>query len=441
MKVQSEWDKKIFPRLSKTFGSPSDINGDGKVDILVLDIRDGARPNGPFVAGFFDPIDLNPDLPGSFLRSNEREVLYMDGRELVQILGRDPLAFLSTLAHEFQHLIRYPRMLNRGFLDEIWINEGTSEVASDLAGFGPQQSRLDCLAGALDSPCAGGGNGVSLQNWFTNPENESSYILKQYSYAYAYMNYLYENSGITRAERNRFFFESVNGRPNSGSIGSNTGSLVDLFEETTRGGPNGLLPSETELNHTKLLNIFWLLWLEASSEDIDRSGMIRANPPGSPENFDLTGFLDNYSLPGNWSMTYSEFPIRNSIPGSLLPGAAYFLHSPFPQLESRLADRGTRTMTAAPGIYPDRNLLTHSGLDFQARDFSPSWKKGIQKPIGKNLWVEFRDRESKEAKALDPKGIHSKDFSPESEESKSDHKNYSGKPNPVPLCGHGFLNF
>ena len=43
------FDTKIHPAIINTFGSPSDINQDNRIDIFILDIRDGAKTNGPFV--------------------------------------------------------------------------------------------------------------------------------------------------------------------------------------------------------------------------------------------------------------------------------------------------------------------------------------------------------------------------------------------------------
>lgn len=272
-----DFDTKIHPRLVSAFGTPSDTNGDGKVDVFILDIRDGAVPNGPFVAGFFDPVDLYMDNPLSFVRSNEREILYMDGRELVRLTSRDPLAFGSTLAHEYQHLIRFPRMSQANETDSVWINEGTSELASDLAGFGPQSHRIRCLIGHKDSPCVGGGNGVSLLQWGTGSSGDESYILKQYSYAYAFLRYLYHSSGGDESRRNQFLFESVNG--NAQNIrGSNVLALMELFRRSTQNttadssNPLGATTAET---FQILLHGFW-------GQILDGSDLTRITRSGNP---------------------------------------------------------------------------------------------------------------------------------------------------------------
>ncbi|WP_232369252.1 peptidase MA family protein [Leptospira abararensis] len=224
VKFARDFDTITYPALIATFGTPSDIDGDGKVKILVMDIRDGATANSAYVAGYFDPMNYFPDNLFSRVRSNYAEVLYLDGKELIAAINHDPNAFASTAAHEFQHLLRYPRMRAANQNDELWINEGTSEVASDIAGYGPQISRMDCYSGVNDSRCADGINGVSLLNW----DSSGSDILKQYSYAYVFMRYLYDISGTTDTQRQNFFRETVIGA--SGTRANSTGNLINVFK-------------------------------------------------------------------------------------------------------------------------------------------------------------------------------------------------------------------
>ena len=142
--VANAFESNIFPVEKSAFGAPSDINNDGKITVLILDIRDGATASSGFVAGFVDPASFFSDTPLFSIRSNQREILFMDGVELLRLRDKDllngkPDIFLSTLAHELQHLIRF--QYSEGG-DDTWIDEGTSEVSSDLTGYGPQNSRL-----------------------------------------------------------------------------------------------------------------------------------------------------------------------------------------------------------------------------------------------------------------------------------------------------------
>lgn len=227
VKFARDFDTITYPALIATFGTPSDVDEDGKVKILVMDIRDGATANSAYVAGYYDPINYFPDNFFSRVRSNYAEVLYLDGKELIAAVNHDPNAFASTAAHEFQHLLRFPRMRSANQTDELWINEGTSEVASDIAGYGPQNSRMDCYSGVNDSRCSDGINGVSLLDW----DNSNSDILKQYSFAYVFMRYLYDISGTTDSQRQNFFRETVMGT--SGTRANSTGNLMNVFRTST----------------------------------------------------------------------------------------------------------------------------------------------------------------------------------------------------------------
>ncbi len=112
------------------FGQPPNYDGDGIVDFLVLDIKDGYSPdqNNEFVAGYFSPTDQT-NLPNS----NKMDLMYLDsypGFYDGQNYRTDPV--LSTTAHEFQHLIQYHYDPN----EDEWVNEGLSQLAGTYCGYG-----------------------------------------------------------------------------------------------------------------------------------------------------------------------------------------------------------------------------------------------------------------------------------------------------------------
>lgn len=288
-----EFNDTTYPKLVSTFGEPSDVDKSGKIKILVLDIRDGATANSSYVAGFFDPVNYFADQPGTSLRSNYAEVLYMDGKELIDALVSDPTAFSSTAAHEFQHLIRYPYMVATRATDDSWINEGTSEVASDIAGYGPQKYRINCFRGADSTRCPNGVNGVSFLNWSTQ-STTSSVILKQYAFAYAFMRYLYDISGNTEAEKNEFFRKSVQGN----SIGIRAGSasqLMSVFRESSRFNSTllGTLGSDTFFRT-------FILFMGQSAGTLNFT---------SVERFDANTNLETLDL----SAAYTAYPFESTL--------------------------------------------------------------------------------------------------------------------------------
>ncbi len=109
------------------FGNPPNKDGDGKTDFLITDIKDGWQPGGSYVAGFFFSWDQTNNSG-----SNQRDILYIDSYPGIYYNGvRDPQRPLSTLAHEYQHLIHY----NYDKDEVTFINEGLSEIAEVICGY------------------------------------------------------------------------------------------------------------------------------------------------------------------------------------------------------------------------------------------------------------------------------------------------------------------
>lgn len=248
--VVKAFDEKIYPTSKDAFGTMSSIYApDGKISVVILDIKDGATSDSGFVAGFVDPVNFYQDAPNS--RSNEKAVLYMDGNELLTLRLKDlskgyPDTFLSTLAHEYQHLLRYPYQIATGTLDDTWLDEGTSEVASDLTGYGPQTARIQCFRGDKTTSCTNGIAGQSLFTWSSS--------LKDYAFAYAFMSYLYNNSGTTDTEKNAFFKNTVTGL-NSGIRAKDASTLMTAFKFST-GYKSSILGSDEKDMFKKLFASF-----------------------------------------------------------------------------------------------------------------------------------------------------------------------------------------
>ncbi|MGH7481430.1 MAG: IPT/TIG domain-containing protein [Longimicrobiales bacterium] len=132
------FDDPIFDTDVAAFGQPSDLDGNGRVIVLLTPVVNTLTPRGSlgFVGGFFFPCDL-------FVceNSNHGEIFYGlvpdpageygDVRTREQIL----LALPPLLAHEFQHMVHFnQRNLIRGaFTQEtLWLAEGLAHMAEDL---------------------------------------------------------------------------------------------------------------------------------------------------------------------------------------------------------------------------------------------------------------------------------------------------------------------
>jgi len=124
--------KGIFDTDVENFGDPPDVDGDPRIIILILDIKDGyTGGSGSYTAGYFYSINEYPDgsIPGH--RSNDAEIYYVDGNpgNLTSSAGLQNAA--STTAHEFQHMIHWAHDQN----EITFINESCSEVASLVCGY------------------------------------------------------------------------------------------------------------------------------------------------------------------------------------------------------------------------------------------------------------------------------------------------------------------
>ncbi|MDR3019383.1 MAG: hypothetical protein LBU66_00595 [Treponema sp.] len=157
--IVTEFDEKIYNQLLSAFGKtnvtfngrqfddtmafaywmPDGKNDDEKLDILLLDIKDGWTPGSGYIAGYFWGGDLL-----TMPTSNRRAMIYIDTYpgikdENGQITDKKMKTTFGTLAHEMQHLMNFATsflvrsttsvgVTTPRYMD-TWINEGLSESA------------------------------------------------------------------------------------------------------------------------------------------------------------------------------------------------------------------------------------------------------------------------------------------------------------------------
>jgi hypothetical protein len=115
------FENDIHPTLTHDIGdvwNPG-VDNDPRLTVLHTPLR--------AVAGYFGSSDEFPR--ATHPQSNQREMIYMDGSRL----RPGSRQYLAVLAHEFQHAVHWN--LDSG--EDSWVNEGMSEVASELAGYSP----------------------------------------------------------------------------------------------------------------------------------------------------------------------------------------------------------------------------------------------------------------------------------------------------------------
>lgn len=169
----------IYPTLTDVFGAPPDIDGNGRVILLLLNVRDAADIRGNYTAGFFSPADQgrgvrrNPGFRGLVVRSNVADMLYIDTFPL----NINSEAAHNVIAHELQHLIHW----RHDSREAIWVDEGCADYASFLCGYTSHEH----IAAFEKNPS------VSLTAW----PQESGGAMPHYGAAFLWMLYLHERYG------------------------------------------------------------------------------------------------------------------------------------------------------------------------------------------------------------------------------------------------------
>jgi hypothetical protein len=128
-------EKGVLDILNQYVGDFPNVDGDGILDVLLLDIQDRFNETGSYVAGFFDPVNLY-----DVEYSNQRDLIYLD--LYPTILFNDEVHVeraVSTFAHESQHLIHAGYEGKEPEL--VFVNEGFSEAVEILCGFEPRSTK------------------------------------------------------------------------------------------------------------------------------------------------------------------------------------------------------------------------------------------------------------------------------------------------------------
>lgn len=114
------FENETYPTNREFFGSEwsPGIDSDVRVHILMGDV--------PGVAGYFSASNEYSRLAEPY--SNEREMFFIN----LQAMSPGNDYFDGVLSHEFQHMIHWHQDRN----EQTWVNEGMSELASFINGYG-----------------------------------------------------------------------------------------------------------------------------------------------------------------------------------------------------------------------------------------------------------------------------------------------------------------
>jgi hypothetical protein len=142
--IGESFDNGIEATNVQYFGGYSDVDGNGKVIILISPVVNRLTPGGSggFIAGFFLSVDLYspPAVPTGV--SNEAEIFYLLAADPAAQWGNAfPVDFtrdtnISTTAHEHEHMISFSHRIlyEGGVVQQTWLEEGMAHMAEDLNG-------------------------------------------------------------------------------------------------------------------------------------------------------------------------------------------------------------------------------------------------------------------------------------------------------------------
>jgi hypothetical protein len=140
-----ETETVVLPRLETLWGSAADIDGDGRIAVLVSDTINKEKS----ATGFFNPADFfkyDADINSENYNptTNEMDIIYIavpeDGTETLYSVK----SIIATIAHELTHAITFTRKtwqrqingeLNAA-REDLFLDEGFSHLSENLCGYG-----------------------------------------------------------------------------------------------------------------------------------------------------------------------------------------------------------------------------------------------------------------------------------------------------------------
>ena len=174
-KLAQEFDYH-YTSMTNIYGTHSDIDANGKIIILLMDINK-TKGSGNQVLGYFNPSDMHGN--------NKGEILYMD----ISNANNNTDKAIGTIIHEFQHLINYSYVIS-GERNEMssWLNEALSESTSILFNKATTESRINEFNN-INYYCFYTWNTSNISN---NGKNNTHV---NYPSASVFMNWLYQKNG------------------------------------------------------------------------------------------------------------------------------------------------------------------------------------------------------------------------------------------------------
>lgn len=233
--LASQYETRILPALTASFGTETDVDGNGKMIFLFADL--GRTGSGGFTVGYFDGTDVvraaDTSAHCTGTGSNGADMLYLlDPCTFYKNGFRPPATSCpatgvgtgnypystilneetpGTMAHELQHNVMFSarcwpitRSSCSGIDDptrDLWLNEGLSMVSEDFAGYGLHTlSERERMGGYLNCARTNGSlcyQDVSLTQWPTGGAPGDA--VGHYGGAHAFLRWLADQADQGRA--------------------------------------------------------------------------------------------------------------------------------------------------------------------------------------------------------------------------------------------------
>jgi hypothetical protein len=177
--IANEFDSVIFDLVTTNFYAQPDVDGNGKVSLILGDL-------GRFAAGYISPADFYSK--DEYEYSNFRDLIYIESSMGVSEI-------YSTLTHEFQHLCHNNRNLlvendwYSGDLYYRWIDEGLAMAAQQMYE-GAQQDMLYVANDSSYNSSVRDGNSFLYWDY-----NDTDKVYSDYAMAYLFFQYLRIQAG------------------------------------------------------------------------------------------------------------------------------------------------------------------------------------------------------------------------------------------------------
>lgn len=180
-KLAQEFDY-YYTSMTNIYGTHSDIDANGKIIILLMDINK-TKGSGNQVLGYFNPSDMHGN--------NKGEILYMD----ISNANNKTDNAIGTIIHEFQHLINYSYVIS-GERNEMssWLNEALSESTSILFNKTTAESRINEF-NKINYYCFYTWNAPKQRVTNGNDDKVTTNGLFNYPSASVFMHWLYQKNG------------------------------------------------------------------------------------------------------------------------------------------------------------------------------------------------------------------------------------------------------